>query len=132
MRVLRVMDPVADAERVPDDDAGPASDRPPDHRVDVTGGVGKTLEDLGLEVRYRLEADGERCLIVFDNVTDPDAIAPYVLSVGPPQVLITGTESSVTALGKPVHFRLSSGRFYGKRSGLAVINGPFDMRCWGF
>jgi tetratricopeptide (TPR) repeat protein len=64
--------------------------------------AGKTLEDLGLEVRNRLEADGERCLIVFDNVTDPGAITPYVPSIGDPQVLITSTESAVTALGNPV------------------------------
>ena len=64
--------------------------------------AGKTLEDLGLEVRNRLEADGERCLIVFDNVADPDAIGPYVPSIGDPQVLITSTESAVTALGSPV------------------------------
>ena len=64
--------------------------------------AGKTLEDLGLEVRNRLEADGDRCLIVYDNVTDPDAITPYVPAIGDPQVLITSTESSVTALGTPV------------------------------
>jgi tetratricopeptide (TPR) repeat protein len=64
--------------------------------------AGKTLEGLGLEVRNRLEADGGRCLIVFDNVADPDAITPYVPSVGDPQVLITSTESSVTALGDSV------------------------------
>jgi tetratricopeptide (TPR) repeat protein len=64
--------------------------------------TGKPLEVLGTEVRNRMEADGERCLIVFDNVTDPDAVLPYVPSIGHPQVLITSTESSVTALGKPV------------------------------
>jgi len=64
--------------------------------------TGKPLEALGAEVRNRMEADGERCLIVFDNVTDPDAIVPYVPSIGDPQVLITSTESSVTALGRPV------------------------------
>jgi hypothetical protein len=64
--------------------------------------AGKTLEDLGLEVRNRLEADGERCLIVYDNATDPDAIAPYVPSIGEPQVLITSTESSVAAMGNPI------------------------------
>jgi tetratricopeptide (TPR) repeat protein len=64
--------------------------------------AGKTLEELGLEVRNRLEADGERCLIVFDNVTEPDAITPYIPSMGDTQVLITSTELSVTALGNPV------------------------------
>jgi tetratricopeptide (TPR) repeat protein len=63
---------------------------------------GRTLEDLGLQVRNRLEADGDRCLIVFDSVTDADAIAPYVPSMGDPQVLITSTESAVAVLGRPV------------------------------
>jgi hypothetical protein len=40
--------------------------------------TGRTLEDVSLEVRNRLEADGEECLIVFDNVTDPEAVRPYV------------------------------------------------------
>lgn len=65
-------------------------------------GAGKTVETVGRDVRNWLEADGERCLVVFDNVTDPDVIEPYVPSVGAPQVLITSTESSVTALGRPL------------------------------
>lgn len=64
--------------------------------------VGKTVEALGLEVRNRLEADGDECLIVFDNVTDPDVVRDYIPSMGSPQVLITSTESSVMALGKPL------------------------------
>jgi hypothetical protein len=69
----------------------------------------KSLEALGLEVRNRLEADGDRCLIVFDNVTDPDEVQPYVPSIGSPQVLITSTESSVTALGKPLQVAVFRG-----------------------
>jgi tetratricopeptide (TPR) repeat protein len=88
----------------------------------------KPLDVLGLEVRNRLEADGDRCLIVFDNVTDPDAIAPYVPSIGDPQVLITSTESSVQALGKPVQVAVFTEEealaFLAARTGLGDESGP--------
>jgi len=63
---------------------------------------GKTLEAIGAEVRNRLEADGDRCLIVFDNVTDLDVVRPYVPALGTPQVVITSTEATVAAAGRPV------------------------------
>jgi hypothetical protein len=62
---------------------------------------GTDLEIIGSEVRNRLEADGERCLIVYDNVTDPDSLAPYVPSAGQSQVLITSTQASALTLGSP-------------------------------
>ena len=63
---------------------------------------GKTLEAIGGQVRNRLEADGDRCLIVFDNVTDFDMVRPYVPALGAPQVVLTTTEASVAGSGKPV------------------------------
>jgi NB-ARC domain len=62
---------------------------------------GTDLEEIGGEVRNRLEADGERCLIVYDNVTDPDSVAPYIPSAGRSQVLVTSTQASVLTLGDP-------------------------------
>jgi hypothetical protein len=83
-----------------------------------------TPEDLGLEVRNRLEADGDRCLLVYDNVTDPDTIQPYVPSIGDPQVLITSTESSAAALGNPVQVEVFS-----EQEALALnANVAFDHR----
>jgi tetratricopeptide (TPR) repeat protein/transcriptional regulator with XRE-family HTH domain len=63
---------------------------------------GKAPEALGGEVRNRLEADGDRCLIVFDNVTDFDVVRPYVPALGSPQVVLTSTEATVAEAGRPV------------------------------
>ena len=41
---------------------------------------GVSQEMVAGEVRNRLEADGSRCLIVFDNVTDPNSVRPYTPS----------------------------------------------------
>jgi hypothetical protein len=46
---------------------------------------GTDLEVIGSEVRNRLEADGERCLIVYDNVTDPDSLPPMSLRPANPR-----------------------------------------------
>ena len=62
---------------------------------------GVALEIVGAEVRNRLEADGDRCLIVFDNVTDPDAVRPYLPSAGHAQAVITSTDISTAGLGAP-------------------------------
>ncbi len=58
--------------------------------------------DAGPMVRRWLEADGDRCLIVFDNATDPDVLRPYVPAGGACRVLITSTRQSVTNLGPSV------------------------------
>src|ERR1700683_376556 len=51
---------VADAARLPD------------------GGPGRGAADAGQMVRHRLETDGDRCLLVFDDATDPDVLRPFV------------------------------------------------------
>ena len=62
---------------------------------------GTDLEIIGGEVRNRLEADGDRCLIVFDNAADPVAVRPYVSSAGKSRVVLASAQASVLALGTP-------------------------------
>ena len=62
---------------------------------------GTALEAIGAEVRNRVEADGDRCLIAFDNVTDPGALGAYLPSAGKAQVVLTSTLASTLDLGKP-------------------------------
>ena len=45
--------------------------------------------DAGQAVRHWLEADGNRCLLVFDDVADPGLLAPFVPDAGAAHVLIT-------------------------------------------
>jgi len=58
--------------------------------------------DPGSMVRHWLEAAGDRCLLVFDNATDPDTLRPYLPAAGAARVLITSNRQSVADLGTPV------------------------------
>jgi tetratricopeptide (TPR) repeat protein len=66
--------------------------------VSLTTGDG----DTGLAVRHWLEADGDKRFIVFDNVTDPDALRPYLPAAGAARVVITSTLASAANLGTRV------------------------------
>jgi len=63
-----------------------------------TGGTGPHDADAGLAVRRRLEADGDRCLLVFDGVSDPELLRPFVPAEGTARVLITCDEQAVAGL----------------------------------
>ncbi len=58
--------------------------------------------DAGVLVRRWLEAEGDRCLLVFDDAEDPDALRPYIPAGGAARVLITSNQQSAGYLGASV------------------------------
>ena len=65
-------------------------------------GSGGDTPDPGQALRQHLETDGDRCLLVFDDAEDPDALQPFIPVGGAARVLITGARQSVAILGPAV------------------------------
>jgi RNA polymerase sigma factor (sigma-70 family) len=63
---------------------------------------GRGITDAAATVRQWLETDGDRCLLVFDDVSDPAALAAFVPADGLARVLITTTRESGANLGSVV------------------------------
>jgi tetratricopeptide (TPR) repeat protein len=80
----------------------------------VLGGLAEVAAALGLDavagdsvaagraVRHWLEAGGDRCLLVFDNATDPQDLLPFLPAAGAARVLVTSNERAVGELGAGV------------------------------
>ena len=67
-------------------------------RLGLVAGAGEA-EAAGRAVRHWLEADGKRCLLVFDNVTDAARLRPFLPAAGAARVIITSNYQSVADLG---------------------------------
>ena len=66
------------------------------------GDSGRGVTDAGAAVRHWLETDGDRCLLVFDDVSDPEVVRPFVPVGGTARVLITSNRQSAANLGSIV------------------------------
>ena len=95
------------------------------------GQPGASLAAAGAEVRDYLAADGDRCLLVFDNVTDPGVLLPYLPAAGTAQVVVTSTAAATAQLGNPVPVDAFTGEealgFLAERTGLDDPDGALGL-----
>lgn len=66
------------------------------------GDAGGDLERAAAAVRHWLEADGDQCLLVFDNAADMALLRPFVPVAGDAQVVITSNLKTAADLGQAV------------------------------
>ena len=104
--------------------------------AEVAAGLGLAAgtEDaaaVGRAVRHWLEADGERCLLVLDNATDPAMLRPFLPAAGKARVIITSNRESMTSLGAGVRVDVFSEAealtFLAARTGLADAAGAAEL-----
>jgi hypothetical protein len=85
----------------------------------------------GRAVRHWLETGGQRCLVVFDNATDPAVLRPFLPAAGAAQVIITSNERSMGDLGLSVPLEVFTGQealaFLAKRTGSSDVHGAQEL-----
>jgi Tetratricopeptide repeat len=74
--------------------------------------------DPGQALRHWLEADGSRCLLVFDDAEDPGLLRPFVPASGAARVLITAAREPVAALGPCIPVDV-----FGTEEAVALLDG---------
>ena len=72
------------------------------------GDSGRGATDVGAAVRHWLEADGDRCLLVFDDVSDPEVVRPFIPVGGTARVLITSNRQPAADLGSASRWMCSA------------------------
>jgi len=99
--------------------------------AEAAGLAGQGGGDPGRAVRHWLEAGGDRCLLVFDNATDADALRPYLPVAGAARVLVTSNRQSVAELGASVGVEVftpaEAAAFLAERTGLADLAGAGEL-----
>jgi RNA polymerase sigma factor (sigma-70 family) len=83
---------------------------------------GRGVTDAAAAVRHWLETDGDRCLLVFDDVSDPEVLHAFVPAHGTARVLIISTRQSAANLGRTIPFDVfgvaEASAFLATRTGL--------------
>ena len=102
--------------------------------VAVAAALGLAAEDreaAGRAVRHWLETGGERCLLVFDNATDPAGLRPFLPAGGDAQVIITSNKQSLGQLGTGVPLEVFTEQealaFLAERTGSADVRGAGEL-----
>ncbi len=99
--------------------------------ADATGLIdtdsGREIADAAQAVRYWLEADGARCLLVVDDVTDVAELRPFLPAGGAARVLVTCARQPAPALGRGVAMDVfgaaEAAEFLDRTTGLADAEG---------